>query len=307
MLFLRSNKWKIVLILIFILIVCTAVMLVVRAVNHKRAAEYKASMKKYWALISERAEAFASELNNIKSKSDLPVLKEVATAFKEAVDDAYKEIEDNPPPSSIKELHEKQLSALQSISKYLDSIIGLSSEENINEIDDRKAVLENRARKASEDFNEFAAMDDYNGPAISGDVFVGAARLSEVAKNRGEAYEQEAEAVYQALKVFMDADITSPNGEVLWNMLSKERKAAYEKMGGNKDSILQYRNAQWRGSVPKGYYISKSSINFPSPGVAEANVIAYMEKGMSKKAKVQLVQEPDGWKIFGYPFLGLAL
>lgn len=307
MYFFRNNKWKIIVVTVLVLAICASVFIVLWIEKQKKAEKYKTSMKKNWSLISDKAEAFASELNNVKSKSDLAGLKDIAVEFKETIDDVYEDVKDNPPPSSMKEIQEKQLDALESMSKYLDWMISLSSEEGIKELDDKKATLENRARKASEDFNELAAADDFNSQGISSDVFNGAKIISDAANNRSETNEAEIAAVYDALKVFMDADIKTLSGNVLWNMASSERRAGLEKLIGTSDKMLDYRNAQWGKNKPVGYYISRSSITFPSPGVAEAYVIAYIEKGISKKAKVQLILEPDGWKVSAYPFLGWVL
>jgi hypothetical protein len=52
------------------------------------------------------------------------------------------------------------------------------------------------------------------------------------------------------------------------------------------------------------FYVSRSSVAFPSPGHATVRPIAYLDKGGVRIEEIQLVNEGGVWKLDSYPFVG---
>jgi hypothetical protein len=70
-----------------------------------------------------------------------------------------------------------------------------------------------------------------------------------------------------------------------------------------KDTLAAEWDRAWGGKPRLGYFISRSSIQFPSPGHATVRAIAYIDHGPVRIEEIQLVNE-GSWKIDSYPFAG---
>ncbi|MBN2169574.1 MAG: hypothetical protein JW738_10045 [Actinobacteria bacterium] len=266
--------------------------------------EYKANMIRNWNLIEEKAEGFTDALNSVKTVDDFKNLNSAAVDMRDSIEKFYEKENSKTAPYGMGDLKEKEMAVLGAMGNYLELVIEMADNAKVKSFNEERQLIESRARKAVGELNEFLEMADFLTITITADFFNAPGKIGDAITYRGDNADEQNQEILGALNSFMNADIKEINPDLLWDMASSNRKAAIQVFGGSKETMGAYRTAQWGSMVPTDYFIDQNSINITSPGVAMISVIVYVKDGSPMNAQVELVREPDGWKLDVYPFLG---
>lgn len=265
---------------------------------------YKTSVIQNWKALKEKADRLVGVLGEMKTVDDFEALQSIATETRDYAESLYEKGKDESVPAGFAELKNKELRALESIVEYLDTVVETADKTKVEQFKEEKDLIESRARKALSDVNDFIEESEFLDIAISADFFNAAAKMEDAIEYRGEGYEQQAEQALQTLKIFMKADIDELNADLLWELASSRRKEMIIFLGGSKEYMANYHAAQWGDVVPTSYYIDEHAVEISAEGVASIPVIVYAENEVPMDSHVELVLEPDGWKVHVYPWLG---
>jgi hypothetical protein len=304
----RDGGWRriaiIALIVVVVLGAAAGGLLWWRAVAHSKSVRaYKSHATASWNEISTRAKLLTASMLRAASPADLAGIATEAYAMQKEVSDAAAGLKKSPAPSGYKNAGAKESTALASVDSYLQSLGDIASAEDPAQLQNDRSTLEDKARKAQDDVNDFLSADLWLKVSINNDFYQAGSTLQAAFEPPDPARDAEEQAVYDAANAFMNADISQHNFDVIWSMLSSRLRTGFDYYKVKKDTLAAGWDRAWGGKPRLGYFISRSSIQFPSPGHATVRAIAYIDHGPVRIEEIQLVNE-GSWKIDSYPFAG---
>lgn len=306
----RDAGWRriiIIIALIFVVVLGAAAagLLWWRSAHDARSVQsYKSRATSEWNKISGQARSLTATMLKVGSAADLAGVASEASRMQGDVERMAAAVEKIAAPPGYDDVAAREKAALESLKSYLQSLSDISSKGDPSQLNDDKSILEDRARQAQDDVNEFLSSARWLRVSMNSDFYRAAATLQAAFQPADPARQAEAQAVYDAANAFMNADINQHNFDIIWSMISNRLHVGFDYYKITKDKIASDWLKAWGGKQPMGYYVSRFSIAFPSPGHATVRAIAYIDKGAVRIEEIQLVNEGNGWKLDSYPFAG---
>lgn len=108
-----------------------------------------------------------------------------------------------------------------------------------------------------------------------------------------------------ALVNFMDADIKEFDPDVMWDLISNNRKEKEaRKTGLTREFFFQAWPEAWGGQSPYDYEFDNRLIAVSGDSARVIVTVRVLNSEETLRESVGLVRESDGWKIDTYPFVG---
>jgi hypothetical protein len=305
----RDAGWKRTTLIVLIAVVVVAGAAVGlfwwRATAHADSVKaYKSKTTTTWNTIAGKANAVTASLLRVTTPDDLGAVAADATALKKDVDSASATLKGSGSPAGYKDEVDKETAALDSLSRYLDMVSQLASQADPNAVISNRALVEDRARQAQDDTNDFLSAAKWMSIKMPGDFYQSGQTLQAAFQPPNPALEADKQAVYDTVNTFMNADIFHQNLDLLWSMLTNRLHTGFAYFNVTKDRLMAGWTKAWGDHKPVNYYISKTQIDFPSPGTANVKTFVYLEHGTPRIEDVRLVNEGGVWKIDSYPYVG---
>jgi len=298
----RMRGWApVALLLVLLLVISVWYFFYTQAEARKLLSKWEQRQNRDWGAIASYSLNLVTALTKFEGVSDFSSIGRVASAFEGKVEKASDNLQRCIVPSECKHEAEIEKRALQSLREYLELLASISYQGK-DRFEQDKGILDDRARRANENVNDFIATAKLEGIVFSADIYQAGEIISK------SLYPQEndetREAVYQTVLKFMNADINEKNFDLIWEMLSSLKKRITDIFGLPREKFPEVWMEAWGKERPTSFYVSRASINFPDSQTAEVKVIAYYEKKKTQVKVVRLIKEGDSWKIDGYPFVG---
>ncbi|PKQ28616.1 MAG: hypothetical protein CVT63_01860 [Candidatus Anoxymicrobium japonicum] len=258
-----------------------------------------------WRRIFDRANLVTVALLKVESLTDLTGVATEASDMTKEIAKIASERKKSEMPRGQKATVARESVALESLGKYLEMLDELALKVNAEELLKTRSLIEDRARVAQANVDDFLASARWLNGNITGDFYSAGSMLQAVIQPVDRAQEEMKSAVFEAVNAFMDADISRHDFDLIWAMLSSKLHMVLGYYKINKENLNVGWKKAWGDKKPVSFYVNKSQISFPGAGSAAVNVIVYTEKSGIRRGKVRLLYE-NGWKLDSYPFAGFG-
>lgn len=278
--------------------------LVLNRANAGRAERFREAASENWSMVGGLSEDVAVALLRVSSPEDLAAVAAASKGMSSGLEEIGRSLKGQAVPSGYSDIAESQKIALDALHLYTEKIEKLATGADQQMTRENTSVLESRSRKAKAAVERFLSEADFLDVVIAGDFYQSGKALGSAWQPPPYAGEEEAQAVYDTVSRFMEADIRDSDFDTLLSLLSSRMVAVLEYLGFTREKLQEGWLSSWGGKKPVDYYISRRNINIPFPETATVVAIAYLEGGGTRVETIRLVKEQGVWKIDNYPFVG---
>lgn len=271
--------------------------------NERKVSDYKSLLRNNWNELKNKADQTVAALARVGSPAELDSVASAASEMKNAVDNIRRRGGEAKSPSGYRDITDSEKAALETLRGYLEMMANLATGKNANDIRANSPLLDNRARMAHGNVNDFLSKATFLRMSIPIDFFQAGTMLQN-AFSGPESNREEIENVYETVNSFMTADIKDKNFDVIWGLTSTNRINQMVTFGATKEKLGQTWPVAWGSTQPREFSVSKNGIKFTDPSNAVVKVVVYMERGDPEMEDIRVVREPGGWRIDSYPFVG---
>lgn len=276
----------------------------VNRVNASRVKQFKKSAAVNWARISDQAQEVNQSLSGVASTADFADVSKAAGRMQKLLTDIGRSLAEDPVPRGYQELSDDQKDAIKALRNYLEKVNELALEDDKDDFQKERGILESRARQASAAVNKFLSDAAYIRANMANDFYEAAAALDRGWQAPRYAGSAEAQVVYDAANAFMSADIKEANMDKVWSMVSSTRKAALSQLNMTREAVIGGWRTLWGGRNPVEYKLNSSSIEFPADNKATIKAVVDFKDSSPSAETIRLVKEDGVWRIETYPFVG---
>jgi len=303
----RSAGWRrITLIAVAAVIViggATAGVLIWLSHSHAQSVKaYKVQTSTDWKKVVSSADTLTAAMLRVSTPTDLVAVQGGADQMKALVTYLSRKLQHKGPPSGYGKVGDSESVALASLGSYLGKLESLAAQANPDVINEDSQVLADLARKAQDDISGFEAQATWIKSSVPNDLYGGGQAL-QAAFQPPKELDAQRQQVFDTMQTFMNADITQRNFDVIWNLFDSRLHTGFDYYKITKEKLAADWDKAWDGK-PEGFYVSRSQIEFPSPGNATVKVIAYMKDSGPRVEEFRLVNEGGTWKLDDDPFVG---
>lgn len=273
-------------------------------VHANEVKRYKSAASLAWNKIAQGARQLSATMLKVGSPADLAGVASEAARLQGEVSKRVDSLEGKGAPPGYSDTVAKETTALKSLVSYLQGLSDIASKGDPSQLVNDRSTLDDLARQAQDDTNEFLSAAKWLGLSINNDFYLAGQTLQTAFEPPDPAKQADAQAVYDTTNAFMNADIFHRDFDTIWSMISTRLHTGFDFYKITKETIAAGWEKAWGDHRPVSFYVSRSSVAFPSPGHATVRAIAYLDKGGVRIEEIQLVNEGGVWKLDSYPFVG---
>jgi hypothetical protein len=270
----------------------------------KDVKRFKARTSSDWTELAAQAEEVTASLLRVTSGAEMADVASKVSKMRYKVARVVSSSETKKPPSGYREFGDKQSKTLASLDRYLATLGDIASTQDPSKLSAERGTLEDRARSAQDDVNEMMTEAKWLRAAIPGDFYQAGGILTGAFEKVDPQLEAQRQQVYDTAKAFLEADIFHQDFDTIWSLFDNRLHTGFDYYKITKEKLAEGWQRQWGEHRPVNFYISRSQIDFPSPGNATVKAIGYVEHEAPKVAEIRLVNEGGTWKFDSYPFVG---
>lgn len=289
---------------VLLIALVAGVLIYVSSANAEKTRKFEATSKAQWRKIGEKSRDVSAALARVGSVGDLAAVSSSAGEMVAVLDEASRSLAGRAVPPGYGDIASKQKAAIEAMKHYLEKVGQLASRGDQQAFKGELGILEDRSREASAAVSDFLTAARFVKTTVPGDFYQAALTMGNAWKPPDYANEAERQAVYDTAAAFINADISGPDLDTIWSMLSAKLRQALDVFKITRDKLASGWAQSWGDARPVEFYINRNDIHFTDQNTATAKVIMYMNRGGPRIETMRLVKENGVWKVETYPFVG---